>query len=458
MGVNHLWRDALLSASRTLRKKVLKGRIWGFGSPADGAEEDDTPTKRPKRRVPSTVDEAPASPTSSPTNYRGGRVRGMIESIERSDGSSGSAGSDETDPDASTVDERIERELRDAGLWIGSDAEDDGMEMDDSGNLSVSSSSSDNELVADYHSRDSSGSQPPAYTRTRTPDVLEEPSVEELLASEGAFPEHLVRQGRVGNSGTLDEAPSWGAMMWERDVDIAGGTAKRIIEPVAPRSTRVRVINGGEQPNIHTMFGSTGPTEQVVKEEVANADEQTHSLLQAFKLRLERMEKRLVELELRDEERERELVALKEKEKQRQEADDKQRRQELESRSRIDLSPDPSIYVGRTEEDDEDPVDVAWPRPTREPVVFGKAITPLVIPGDPHPITTASQPGSTKPKSKEEAAPVAEAEHDDPPLETIPADPSASALPSYVLLVGVGVCAVVLRVLFRKIGGGGRRP
>ena len=30
MGVNNLWREALLNASRNLRQNVLKGRIWGF--------------------------------------------------------------------------------------------------------------------------------------------------------------------------------------------------------------------------------------------------------------------------------------------------------------------------------------------------------------------------------------------------------------------------------------------
>lgn len=454
MGVNHLWREALLAASRTLRKKVLKGRIWGFGSPE--VEEDDTPTKRPKQRIPSTVDEGspePTSPTSPASNFRGGRVRGMIESIERSDGSTSSGGSDETDPDAS-LNERLEQELKDAGLWIGSDVEDG--DAEDVGNISASSES-DNELAADYHSRGSSGSQPPAYTRTRNPDALEEPSVEELLASEGILPEHLTRQARPGNNGTLDEAPSWGAMMWERDADLAGGTAKRVIEPAAPRSTRVRVINGGEQPTIHTLFSEQGSVEQVTKEEVSKIEAETQSLLQAFKARLERMEQRLVELELRDEERERELVSLKEQAKQRQIADEEQRRQQLESRSRIDMTPDLDIYAGRGNHDDEEPVDIAWPRPTIPPMVSGNAITPLVIPGQPNPITSSADPKKSKSEGKaDDEATIVVTEHEDPPLEMIPADPSPSGLPSYVLLVGVGVCAVVLRVLFRKIGSGRR--
>ncbi|KIM33557.1 hypothetical protein M408DRAFT_326254 [Serendipita vermifera MAFF 305830] len=452
MGVNHLWREALLSASRTLRKKVLKGRIWGFGSPNDGAEEDETPTKYSKRRIPSTVDEdvdQPASPSSPATNYRGGRVRGMIESIERSEGSTGSAGSDETDPNES-VNERIEQELKDAGLWIGSDAEED--DADDIGNLSSSSSLSDNELVVDYHSRDSSGSQPPAYTRTRSPQTLEEPSVEELLASEGMFPEQLGKQVHIVNGGTLDEAPSWGAMMWERDADIAGGTAKRIIEPIAPSSTRVRVINGGEQPNIHTLFNNDASVQQDAKEETPSVDTEARSLLQSFKLRLEQMEKRLAELELRDEEREHELTSLREKEKQRQKEDEQQLQQEAESRKRIDLSSDADVYAGRGEEGDEESVDIPWPRPTKAPLPSSQAITPLIIPGESNPITAVTQPGPEKPTSEAKADAHTATEHDDPPLEMIPADPLPSALPSYVLLVGVGVCAVVIRVLFRKIG------
>ncbi|KAJ8692175.1 hypothetical protein PTI98_009512 [Pleurotus ostreatus] len=43
-GINKLWSTALFAASRTLRQNVLKGRIWGFGSnDFNGPSSNDTP-------------------------------------------------------------------------------------------------------------------------------------------------------------------------------------------------------------------------------------------------------------------------------------------------------------------------------------------------------------------------------------------------------------------------------
>ncbi|KAJ8523109.1 hypothetical protein ONZ45_g381 [Pleurotus djamor] len=47
-GINKLWSSALLAASRTLRQNVLKGRIWGFGSTDfEGASTEDITTTNP---------------------------------------------------------------------------------------------------------------------------------------------------------------------------------------------------------------------------------------------------------------------------------------------------------------------------------------------------------------------------------------------------------------------------
>lgn len=58
MGINKLWRSALLSSSLELRKSLLKGRIWGFG-PEEEADifNSPGPIHEPGRRVPSTVHE-----------------------------------------------------------------------------------------------------------------------------------------------------------------------------------------------------------------------------------------------------------------------------------------------------------------------------------------------------------------------------------------------------------------
>ncbi|QRV89761.1 hypothetical protein RhiJN_17779 [Ceratobasidium sp. AG-Ba] len=52
-GVNKLWRVALLSSSCELRKSLLKGRIWGFSPEEEfiGAQS----VRKPERRIPSTV-------------------------------------------------------------------------------------------------------------------------------------------------------------------------------------------------------------------------------------------------------------------------------------------------------------------------------------------------------------------------------------------------------------------
>jgi len=168
------------------------------------------------------------------------------------------------------------------------------------------------------------------------------------------------------------------------------------------------------------------------------------------------MEQRLIELELRDEEREKEVNALREKERRREEAAEERRIKEQADHSRVDLSPDLEIYAGRGAHDEDDPVDVSWPRPARAPRVSTNISTPLVVPGQSHPITeTAEQAASTE-HAKDPSTTAVDEEHDDPPLEMTAPDPKPSDLPSYVLLVGIGVCAVVLRVLFRKMGSGRR--
>ncbi|KAG8719191.1 hypothetical protein FRC08_003418, partial [Ceratobasidium sp. 394] len=67
LGVNKLWRIALLSSSLELRKSLLKGRIWGFGPEEDISTGS---TREHGRRVPSTVleREEASSRISAPTS------------------------------------------------------------------------------------------------------------------------------------------------------------------------------------------------------------------------------------------------------------------------------------------------------------------------------------------------------------------------------------------------------
>ncbi|PVF95301.1 hypothetical protein CPB86DRAFT_764237 [Serendipita vermifera] len=471
MGVNKLWREAMLSASRTLRKKVLKGRIWGFGS---DKLEDDTPTKHEKRRIPSTVEEVEqesTSPNPSPrTSYRMGRVRGMIESLERS-GSSAS-GSENGDADQSlTMEERVENELKAAGIWINDEPSDDEDNHSQSEDLSLSSASSDNEMVLeDFHSRDSSnGSQPPAYSQNGPNATTQEPTIEDLLAQDASFESTASDYLPPGRGDSYREAPSWGAMMWEKNADIAGGTAKKIIEPIIapPRPIKPGVIHGGEQTTIYNLFGqqpvmepvdanvvSVAPTEAPAKVSgllVREQEAQAFALIEAFKLRLDHMEKRLKELEERDAERERELVLLKAKE---------------------------HAAVSATEAQDKETstVPVAEPPMTKEASNFPVASQDDVVPAKDHATTTDMKEdtnqtahgglqtmfdhdvpakSSTSQQLRRRTPHEVDHTHDDPPLEEF-SDPEASDLPTYVLFVGLGVAAVILRVLFRRMAGGRR--
>lgn len=455
MGVNQLWRESLLAASRTLRKKVLKGRIWGFGSHSTEGESD-APVKPSKRRIPSTVEEAHEETIPSPPPSAG-RVRGMVKTLERRSSSAGSGSPPvEQIGDISMSDSKLESELKAAGLWINDDAEED---LDQSGDIS-SSSASDNETADDYlHSRNSSSeSQPPAYSRERIIDarMVDEPSMEDLLSQEEtSFSLDSTRgksNGSLGRGDSLNEAPSWGAMMWEKDADMAGGTAKKIPDiPVTkryqptPKFIRPGVINGGELPNIHNLFDHAAPRPEDsmttngtkgASNDVQKELEAAHLLIEDYKLRLAEMEAKVIELEKRDERREKELTVLRERENRLVELE--RERRENEGRSRIDLSPVVDPYLGR-DEDGEDKIDIPWPRPTRK---------------EPDPIVNSkpdSVPSAVVTTDREEDG--AQPEHDDPPLVETPSDPLLGELPSYVLLVGVGVCAVVLRVLFRRIGG-----
>jgi hypothetical protein len=71
MGINQLWRTALMSASLELRKSMLKGRIWGFGiDDDDNSFAVDHPTSEHGRRVPSTVlEHEETNVRESPVSY-----------------------------------------------------------------------------------------------------------------------------------------------------------------------------------------------------------------------------------------------------------------------------------------------------------------------------------------------------------------------------------------------------
>ncbi|KAI1792113.1 hypothetical protein LXA43DRAFT_972705 [Ganoderma leucocontextum] len=144
LGMNKKWRDALLVAARNLRQNVLKGRIWGgdpspISSPSPSfapapfsvLQPNPSPSSSPTREQSvlysnptfnsssSSVDSAASFSTgddegaaggaalgrSKAKRYRNGRVRGMVETFERS-GSFSSDGGFEDEAAPSTSAER----------------------------------------------------------------------------------------------------------------------------------------------------------------------------------------------------------------------------------------------------------------------------------------------------------------------------------------------------------------
>ncbi|THH04258.1 hypothetical protein EW145_g5655 [Phellinidium pouzarii] len=199
LGVNNLWREALFNASHNLRQNVLKGRIWGF----DGDDGENNASSSPFRRSASnsssfSIDEMSDSKDTTPIKNSGrkGRVRGLVASLERSS----SSGSGFSNNGSSTSEGDVL-----VGAWA-----------DDEAAFASGSEASD---VEDRKARATIKKRivpeptvPPVET---LPEIFgnaspeSEPTVEELLT-----PSSL--------------SHSWGARAWE-DIEMnAGETVKRI--------------------------------------------------------------------------------------------------------------------------------------------------------------------------------------------------------------------------------------
>ncbi|KAH8094499.1 hypothetical protein BXZ70DRAFT_908904 [Cristinia sonorae] len=220
MGVNQKWRSALLAASRNLRQNVLKGRIWG--SDLDPELEDvispiSSTSSSPSRPLPtppvfsnggynsssSSVDldgENDVDAGQRSRRHRNGRVRGMVATFERSGSFSSDAGSiDEGRPEPSVLEEwRAEAKRH--------EQDDDAFFISDRSSPGPASPLADTTFTADTTVVDLDD-KPGKVLAT------EEPTIEELLASE---PIHNPKRG------------SWGARAWEEIDSTQGVTVKHI--------------------------------------------------------------------------------------------------------------------------------------------------------------------------------------------------------------------------------------
>ena len=461
MGINQLWREALFDASRILRKTVLQGRIWGFGQVELPSEDDDYPPSptRPHKsrrgRIPTTVDEGiehdamdeqPELPLLG--GYRLGRVRSMVESLERS-GSSASGsehGVSPTEDLGPQQDDQIKAELKAAGLWFD-DTEDETEGGIASGEISTSSSASEGEEMEEVLRSD----KPIPNSVAQATD--EEPTVEELLAQEHhstSGDPHVVRstikQSAAGNrdtenAPTRSQKPSFGAWAWERaDKGLIGGTAKKL-EGVAPTMS-MRPLSPTFAPlPLVDVFAPTPETE----------DGRTWAFIHLLKKRIEVVERRVVDIEKKDEIRDRELVRLRE-EKKKWEAERRQYTKKLsEQEQRLCASlvpPDTDRDFHTADETNETEVEDANHLTGLATLVPSLLASRVSVPRIPSVFKTLPRPPSGTVVRRKK--PGAASNPEDPDIN--PAD-----LPSYILLVSLGVCAVVVRVILRKLSGNTRR-
>ncbi|GBE90057.1 hypothetical protein SCP_1800790 [Sparassis crispa] len=437
MGMNKKWRQVLLSASHDLRQNMLKGRIWGTeaspssspGSASPAIPVDVFSNGLYSSSAPDLLaDDIGSESGGSPTRYRSGRVRGMVESFERS-GSFSSEGSFDGDEGG-----RVHRSPSNIARWL--------------------------------HKEDPIDEDPLRSSSPVCGAMQEtfEPTMEELLATEP--------------SGT-DSTGSWGVRAWE-EMDLAPNvTVKRVAENSAPNGTWVEtppekdaigtivaLENGGGKGSHHrrgreerrvvtaifapsdagTACSATESEKEAAPEAVSVLEAReagtqtdgverpletdwivrenilrdelttTRALLETFRARLEAVEQKVADLEQREHEREMEASRATNAKTNALVSGDAASSAEASS----ELVEVASSSVG---------ADNTTSRVSLLPAAFQqfKRSLPMAI-----------------------GLPSAPTDDDDN------AEPSSvSDLPSYVLLVGLGVCAVVLRVVLRKVTGRG---
>ncbi|KAI0791210.1 hypothetical protein C8Q75DRAFT_757150 [Abortiporus biennis] len=431
MGINQKWREALLIASRNLRQNVLKGRIWGQDESPDASPHpfSNSMYNSSSSSIGSAnTDDNNSEPTKPVRRYRDGRVRGMVETFERSGSFSSESSCDEDElPTRPTFPKD----------WKSQSAENI-LQSGVFGPFARSPSPERRPLP-----------EPPVFQPVR--EVTEEPSIEDLLASTDRQPgtwgarawEQMdyqpgVTVKRLGDNGTGQNGNNSTVLAEELDgmttvIGIGRGSGKgpgsgrrkkeekrivtAIFTPSRPDNLPVAVqddppaeqvedaaeisvpvtaipihhidVTTGTE-DLEDMDGEIVPLEQALATELA----ETKALLEALKARLETVEQKVADLE----ETERQRVL--EEEKRRQEKSTAHTQQETQSGKSNVEGDSPSILSQAS------------------------SFLPSFMQSRP-----TEQPGrSTDPQS-------------------------VSELPSYVLLVGIGVCAIVLRVVFKKVGG-----
>ena len=334
LGINQLWKDALLGASRSLRQNLVQGRIMGFES---GPPQTSLSTEE-LLLVPEEENILSSSPLSSPldpirhtssspfrqweedrkrmnkSSFRAGRVRGMVETYERSfSESSGSGGEfDEQENSSAKLDRRqLECELEDEG---GFASEEDTSVSEDEGDISTGSANRNINVGSELSSAKADAESKCAAADVDLTSSL--PSVEALLK------EH------ENNGLQNDRYRSWGAKAWEDEADNGPhATARRVpLDHTISQKAKPCEIDktaspsGGSVPkDLTELFSQLAiddmPAPKSTKEvgvsieDVNKGAVQTpvaaaYELLKEFQKRLEIVEKRLDEMEHGEERKE----------------------------------------------------------------------------------------------------------------------------------------------------------
>lgn len=468
-----LWRSALLAASRNLRQNILRGRIWGnSASDEQGQDQErelgDAPftnalyaSSSSSLDLPLTGEDAESGSERRQTRRlrvsknANGHVRGMVDRWERE-----SAGS-----------QSPTRNLGANGRKRYSSESDSGSEFGEEEMAAA--------VGVDAHGARIAHVSPfPSNGATSMPAEDDEPSIEDLLAA--------------GTSPSAPNDGSWGARAWE---GLDSGITMRRIEPydtVVPRrdgsggssgadagttanfaerskrrgdnsssSRRMGKATNKEdprlaRPTVADIFAETAETistsahaevevqadmrvEMELEEEAAAVaaieaeleakelaleDEAraTRALMEEFKRRLEEVEARVSAMEADWHPPEEQHAPISQQQQQQSEA------QEASTDGK---------------ETHDDAVEAL-------PKTAGVTTEPAEEPADERELGTnnAVENGVAEPDAVAEShvAPVRRGMVDLGPT-------SMSDLPSYVLLVGLGICAVVLQVVFKRVGG-----
>ena len=416
MGVNKLWKDALLTSSRNLRRNVLKGKIWG--SPTERDPDDDlftnasnSPTSSLESLHNVTDGDGPGPHYIRPyRRYRNGRVRGMVESFERS----GSLSSD------SSFSELAERNAFIAQY----DADQDAISQSP-----VEALSHFPELSAPSPLPLPPAAESPSRSPNKRPlpQIPVHPSLRELPVEEPTVEELIEAEGEELGS-------SWGARAWEEFDHKPGITVKRLIRDAAHSDDVNPDTTISGLSTIVESLSREGSNSKKLRDErrvvtaifsPAPSSSQVLGLIQAPELALSRSTR---EEELEDQVKTTTLIL----------EEYKKRLEEVERK------------VSHMTE-----VEVRLTRKIEKADQENKELQEKFREAE----RTATQPQSdhsSRPHAVDDrrASTVARRKR-----ETNSIDPqSISALSQYVFLVGMGVCAVVFRVVLKKVIGKGLKP